>query len=105
MRDGTMTARLQVESDSARTMLLDNLPALRDRLAQQDIKVDRFDVHVGDRSTGGTPQGPDDQRQPDGRTELGTPPPGPDQESEAEPPRESRSVRAADQGYQLDVII
>ena len=36
-------------------MLLDNLPALRERLAQQDIKVQHFDVHVTGQSAGGSP--------------------------------------------------
>jgi flagellar hook-length control protein FliK len=50
---GEMTARVQAESPAARNILLDNLPALRDRLAQHDIKVQRFDVDLMDRSNGG----------------------------------------------------
>ncbi len=50
---GVMTARVEAETPAARNILLDNLPALRDRLAQQDIKVQRFDVDLMDRSAGG----------------------------------------------------
>lgn len=51
MHNGALSAHLEAETPAARHLLLDNLPALRDRLAQQDIRVDRFDVDV--RSDGG----------------------------------------------------
>src|SRR5262249_53773708 len=41
-----MSASLQTENANARKLLLDHLPALRDRLAEQNIRVDRFDVDV-----------------------------------------------------------
>ncbi len=50
---GEMTARVQAETPAARNILLDNLPALRERLAQHDIKVQSFDVDLMDRSKGG----------------------------------------------------
>ena len=50
---GEMTARVEAETPAARNILLDNLPALRERLAQHDIKVQRFDVDLMDRSAGG----------------------------------------------------
>lgn len=46
VKDGAMSAALQTETASARRLLLDHLPALRDRLAEQNIRVDRFDVDV-----------------------------------------------------------
>jgi flagellar hook-length control protein FliK len=36
--------------------LLDNLPELRERLAQQNIQIQRFDVDLSDRSAGGMSQ-------------------------------------------------
>jgi flagellar hook-length control protein FliK len=48
VRDGVMTARLETETAAARNVLLDNLPQLRDRLAEQNVKVERFDVNVRD---------------------------------------------------------
>jgi flagellar hook-length control protein FliK len=48
VRDGVLSARLEAETTSARNLLLDNLPALRERLAEQNIKVERFDVDVRD---------------------------------------------------------
>ena len=59
LRDGLLTARVEAETTTARSILLDNLPALRERLAAQDVKIDRFDVDLSDRSFGGSPQRPD----------------------------------------------
>jgi flagellar hook-length control protein FliK len=74
VRKGVMKARLEAETASAKNLLLENLPALRERLAQQDIKVQQFDVELMDRSPGGSseqtaPQGdsggsPGDYRPP-----------------------------------------
>lgn len=46
MKHGSLAATLETETASARQVLLDNLPALRMRLAEQDIRVDQFDVDV-----------------------------------------------------------
>jgi flagellar hook-length control protein FliK len=55
VRNGAITARAETETPAARNLLLDNLPALRERLAQQDIKVQHFDVDLMDRGQGGMP--------------------------------------------------
>jgi flagellar hook-length control protein FliK len=54
VQNGTLSAHLQAETPAARDLLLHNLPELRQRLSQQDIKVDRFDVDLMERSPGGT---------------------------------------------------
>ncbi len=46
VRQGILTAKLETETVAARTVLLDNLPALRERLAEQDIRIEQFDVEV-----------------------------------------------------------
>jgi flagellar hook-length control protein FliK len=56
VRNGLMTAHIQTESDTARNMLLDHLPQLRDRLADHNIKIDHFDVELSNQSRSGTPQ-------------------------------------------------
>jgi flagellar hook-length control protein FliK len=56
---GELSAHIEAETPAARAMLLDNLPALRERLEQQDIKVARFDVDLSGQSGGGLPQTPD----------------------------------------------
>ena len=56
VRDGVMTAHVQTETDTARTMLLDHLPALRERLAEHNVTIERFDVDLGGRSSGGAAQ-------------------------------------------------
>jgi flagellar hook-length control protein FliK len=55
LRRGAMTARLETETEAARTMLLDNLPALRQRLAEHQIRVERFDVQWTGPSAGDLP--------------------------------------------------
>lgn len=63
VRNGAMTARLEAETSAAQGMLLENLPALRERLAEQNIRVERFDVDVMGQSSGGTADGTDAQSQ------------------------------------------
>lgn len=46
VQEGVMTAKLEAETASARTALLENLPQLRERLAEQGIRIDRFDVDL-----------------------------------------------------------
>jgi flagellar hook-length control protein FliK len=41
-----MHVRLEAETASARSALLDNLPMLRDRLTEQNIRIDKFDVDL-----------------------------------------------------------
>ncbi len=53
VKDGVMSAALEADNSNARRMLLDHLPALRDRLADQNIRVDRFDVDVKQENNGG----------------------------------------------------
>ncbi|MCL4191004.1 MAG: flagellar hook-length control protein FliK [Thermoguttaceae bacterium] len=63
IRNGVMNARVEAESSAAQSLLLENLPALRERLAEHDIKVQRFDVDLLNRGAGGSPQEPGSQSQ------------------------------------------
>ncbi|MEX2308482.1 MAG: flagellar hook-length control protein FliK [Pirellulales bacterium] len=69
VKEGVMTAALETETASARRVLLDHLPALRDRLAEQNIRVERFDVDVrregGGQADNRAAQHQQQQRQPD----------------------------------------
>lgn len=105
VRNGTMTARLEVENANARNMLLDNLPALRDRLAEQEIKIGRFDVDLSDRSADGTPEQPGDNQQPNDRRNDDSPGAGQNQELETEDASKTGSVTRPGEGSQLDVVI
>ena len=53
LKDGGLSASLEADNSNARKLLLDHLPALRDRLADQNIRVDRFDVDVKQENSGG----------------------------------------------------
>jgi flagellar hook-length control protein FliK len=61
VHDGKMSARIEAETQSARNLLLENLPALRQRLAEHQIQVERFDVDWGGRPSGSLPQQSQDQ--------------------------------------------
>jgi flagellar hook-length control protein FliK len=68
VQNGVMTAKLEAETATARNALLDNLPALRERLAEQNIRVEKFDVDVQrDPQQGGNNNAPGDR--PDGQGE------------------------------------
>jgi flagellar hook-length control protein FliK len=54
MQDGSLTARIETQTPEAKQILIDNLPALRERLTEQNIRVERFDV---DLSNSGSQQG------------------------------------------------
>jgi flagellar hook-length control protein FliK len=46
VQQGILTATMETETAAARHVLLENLPALRERLAGQEIRIERFDVDV-----------------------------------------------------------
>ena len=48
VKQGALTAQLETETSAARNVILDNLPALRERLAEQEIRIEKFDVDVRD---------------------------------------------------------
>ena len=51
VESGSLVAKLEVETQTTREVLLDNLNALRQRLAEQSIRVDQFDVDLLDRQS------------------------------------------------------
>ncbi|MDA8745557.1 flagellar hook-length control protein FliK [Rubripirellula amarantea] len=55
IQHGSLTAKLETETAAAKSVLLDNLPALRERLAAQDIRVDKFEVDVRQQGSGDQP--------------------------------------------------
>lgn len=67
VRNGAMSARLEAESETARNVLIEHLPALRERLAEHQVRVDRFEVNWSGSSPGGLPQQTADQQRRDDR--------------------------------------
>jgi flagellar hook-length control protein FliK len=45
---GVLAARLETETSAARSLLVDNLQVLRERLAEQGVRVEQFDVDLRD---------------------------------------------------------
>lgn len=56
VRGGALAARLEAETSAARDVLLDGLPQLRERLAEQGIRVEQFDVDLFERGPDGSSQ-------------------------------------------------
>ena len=50
LRDGAMVARMETETTTARNLLMDNLPQLKERLAEQNVRIETFEVEVRDQS-------------------------------------------------------
>jgi len=106
VRNGLLTARVEAETPTARNLLLDNLPALRERLAQQDIKVKQFDVALMDRSPGGSPEQMADQTHSHRYGGSDTAPQrASDADRDAKPVSASGSVNRPGEGTQLNVVI
>ncbi|MDX1962532.1 MAG: flagellar hook-length control protein FliK [Pirellulales bacterium] len=55
-REGNLTARLEAETTAARNILMESLPQLKERLAEQNVRIEAFEVDVSDQ-----------QRSPDGQ--------------------------------------
>jgi len=75
VKHGILSARLEAETHAARSLLLDNLPALRDRLAEQHIRIERFHVDLMPSSSDGS-QGQVDYRDASGQGQPGRLPGG-----------------------------
>jgi len=52
VEDGVLRARIETENAIAKTALVENFPALRDRLAEQGIRIEQFEVDVFDQRGG-----------------------------------------------------
>lgn len=66
VQDGVMVARMETETEAARASLTNNLPELRERLAEQGIRIERFDIDLMQQPSLGTPDRPtDSQQQPE----------------------------------------
>lgn len=61
VRNGAMSARVEAETEAARTLLLDHLPLLRERLAEHQLRIERFEVQWSGGSSGGLPERPGQQ--------------------------------------------
>jgi flagellar hook-length control protein FliK len=91
-QEGVLSAKVEVETVAARNLLLDNLPALRERLADQEIRIEKFDVDVS--RDGGQETGSSSAED------------GPSRESEdgSAPSRRNRAARESDQSSSTQTI-
>ncbi len=84
VQGGVVSARVEADTPVARSLLLDNLPLLRERLAEYGMRVDQFDVDLSDRHADGTPDGlQQHDQQPEERPRANTTPTDSDDTSQA----------------------
>ena len=74
LAEGVLSARIETDNPTAKQVLIDNLPALRDRLAEQNIRVEKFDVDLSNSGGGGTSQTPQQQWNDEGNRSARTGP-------------------------------
>lgn len=55
VQEGALVAQLHAETEAARSALFDQLPVLRERLAEQGIRLERFEVDLMQRQGGQLP--------------------------------------------------
>jgi flagellar hook-length control protein FliK len=104
VKNGTLSAKVEAETAAARVLLVDNLPMLRERLAEQGIKVDRFDVGVSDQSQGGPSERSDDGGRSSRQSGRESEPQNDHRGSETNP-NEQRDERRVNVDGRLDVFI
>jgi len=105
LRNGVMHAHVEAETPAARNLLLDNLPALRDRLAEQNIKVEQFDVDLADQGTSNSWQQPYDREESQPRRAEDDPLPRSQREAAAENTSAARPAPRYGQAGGFDVTI
>ncbi|MGA2032789.1 MAG: flagellar hook-length control protein FliK [Thermoguttaceae bacterium] len=106
VRNGELTAKVETDNSAARSLLLDNLPALRDRLAQQDIKIQQFDVSLAGGSGGGARDWTARNSESFARAGSSLPAPSAPAESQAAPTLSDTTARyRLDAGGRLNVIV
>lgn len=102
VQGGAVSARVEADTPAARSLLLENLPVLRERLAEQGLRVDQFDVDLTDRHPDQTPDGLRHQdRQQEDRAGAETPP----HETDDTPEAESGDLQSHNGNEQLNIIV
>jgi flagellar hook-length control protein FliK len=84
MQQGVMTARLEAETTTARTLLVENVQELRQRLSEQGVRVESFDVDTMDQRSPGDSRSPEQRRERDDAQRPARPEPEPDRVSVSE---------------------
>jgi flagellar hook-length control protein FliK len=104
VQDGALTAHMETENHLARTLLLDQLAGLRSRLAEHDIKIDRFEVDLMQQPPNESPDHTAADERPDRRQAL--PPRTADRHArDREPPTAVVRRRWTSGDGQLNIVI
>jgi flagellar hook-length control protein FliK len=106
VKEGAMTAVLETETTAARRVLLDHLPALRDRLAEQNIRIERFDVDVRREGSGSQADGRAAQHEQQHQPDQSQPrrPPSTQARIEEPAPREAAALQNRANNTQINLL-
>lgn len=104
VQGGALTAKIEAETAMARSLILENMPVLRERLAEQGIRVDQFDVDLSDRQQGGLPDdlAQENQRDKNSKGQTGT---FQNEDAEADPSTSDGIGRPNDDDGTLNVVV
>ena len=105
VKNGAMTAHVEADTAAAREMLLQNLPVLRDRLSQQNIKIESFNVDLADGGGGGTPGQTAQQNQSQPQTNLDPPVVRASQSKVSQSAATAPASRSVAGGNRLNVVV
>jgi flagellar hook-length control protein FliK len=107
LQSGALTAHLEAETPQARSLLVDNLSMLRERLAEHGVRIEQFDVDLADRHSGGSYQRPDHDASGSANRQATTERNNaPQREAEDLPAQNTQRVRqASPRDDQIDVVI
>jgi len=104
MEAGVMRTHIEAETQAAKTLLMDNLAGLRDRLAEHNIKIEQFDVGVMDRQNPGSSDVPqDNSHRQDRQHASGDPSHGTARESDTS--KDGTALKGLTPAGSLDVVI
>lgn len=100
VQKGALTARLETETAAARAILVENLPVLRDRLVEQGVRIDQFEVDLG-----GAPSGAEREADQDANQSQDSASSGPGTSDEVDESPLSTPVGRSTGDDQIDIVV
>ena len=100
VQGSVLTAKLEAETPAARALLVDSLPVLRERLAEQGIRIEQFDIDLMERHPQNLPDETGDRTGEERNTESSSP-----LEANDDAPSSGESRHVGGENQQLDIIV
>ncbi|MDA7979120.1 MAG: flagellar hook-length control protein FliK [Pirellulales bacterium] len=104
LKEGAVVARVETETTVAKTILLDNLGQLRERLAEQNIRIETFDIDVNDQPSSREGSAGERERDSEDSTAASTSAATSTSESESDVDQLRKSKSASHSDSELDLV-